>query len=121
MSSPGQNVEENDDVISSTSASVECQTNMVYFTPGEYEELSQKSAENIDIKGDLEKLKKCFLCYDPQTPVIDPHEFESICMLAGVSKLFATLHMAINSSRMSDDRQGLTKLRVMVVIHIMFY
>ena len=91
------------------------------MTPDEYEEFIQKSAENIDIKGDLEKLKKFFLSYDPQTPVMDPDEFKSICMEAGAAKLFTTLHMAMNSSRMSDDRQGLTKLRVMVVIYVMIY
>ena len=89
------------------------------MVPSEYEELIQKSSGNIDIKGDLEKLKKCFLTYDPQTPVMDPDEFESIWMPAGASKLFTTLHMAMSSSRMSDDRQGLTKLQVMVVIYIM--
>ena len=82
---PSQNVEENDDGISPTSASVECQTSDgIFLTPDEYEELIQKSAENIDIENDLEKLN------DLQTPVMDPNEFESMCMQAGAAKLFTT-------------------------------
>ncbi|CAB4041343.1 Hypothetical predicted protein [Paramuricea clavata] len=111
LSFPSQDSEANDDVISVTSASVECQTNDgIFLSKEEYEELIQKSAEIFDIKGDLEKLKTHFLAYDPQPPVMDPNQFEEICMQAGAGKLFSTLHMAMSSNRMSDERQGLTKL-----------
>jgi hypothetical protein len=64
--------------------------------------------------------KTFFLTYDPQPPVMDPNRFKGICMEVGATfSLFSTLHDAMSSDRMSDERQELTKLRVMVVIYIM--
>jgi hypothetical protein len=51
---------------------------------------------------------------------VDPNQFEEICMQAGAGKLFSTLHMAMSSNRMSDEHQDLTKLRVMVVIYMIY-
>ena len=103
-------------------ANVKCQTNEVIFmSKEEQEELIHKAAENIDIKGDLEKLKKFFLAYDPQPAVMDPEQFQHMCTQAGAANLFSTLYNAMSSYRMSDERQKLTKVRVMVVIYIMIY
>jgi hypothetical protein len=99
-------------------ASVECQTNEgVFLSKEEYEKLTEKP----DIKGDLEKLKTFLLSYDPQPTVMDVDKFQNICMQAGATNLFSTLYDAMTSSRMSDERQDLTKLRVMVVIYVMMY
>ena len=73
------------------------------------------------MKGDLEKLKTFFLKYDPQPPIMKPNKFQDICRQVGVASLFSSLHDAINSNRMSDERQELTKMRVVVVIYIMMY
>ena len=121
LSCPSQDSEANDEV-TQTSASVECQTDEVIFMSKEdYEEFVYKATKNIDIKGDLEKLKTFFLTHDPHPPVMDPNQFKGICMEVGATNLFSTLHDAMSSDRMSDDRQELTKLRVMVVIYIMMY
>jgi hypothetical protein len=52
---------------------------------------------------------------------MDPDQFQDICMEAGAANLFSTLYNAMSSDRMSEERQELTKLRVMVVIYIMIY
>ena len=60
--------------------SVECQTNEVIFmSKEEHKELIHEAAENIDIKGDLEKLKTFFFAYDPQPAVMDPEQFQHMC------------------------------------------
>jgi GTP-sensing pleiotropic transcriptional regulator CodY len=52
--------------VTQTSASVECQTNEAIFVSKEdYEEFIYKATKNIDIKGDLEKMKTFFLTNDP--------------------------------------------------------
>ena len=60
----------------------------------EHEGLIHKAAENIDIKGDLEKLKTFFLAYDPQPAVMDPEQFQHMCTQAGAANLFSTLYNA---------------------------
>ena len=110
--------------VSQTKASVECQTTeVIVISKDEYEKLLQKTANIIDIEGDLEKLKTFFLAYDPQPPKMDPDRFQEICAQAGVANLFSILNNAMSSTRMSDERQQLTKLRVlvMVVLYIMMY
>ena len=108
--------------VSQTKASVECQTTeVIVISKDEYEKLLQKTASIIDIEGDLEKLKTFFLAYDPQPPVMDPDRFQEICAQAGVANLFSILNNAMSLTRMSDERQQLTKLRVMVVLYIMMY
>ena len=52
---------------------------------------------------------------------MDPDRFQEICAQGGVANLFSILNNAMSSTRMSDERQQLTKLRVMVVLHIMMY
>ena len=54
-------------------------------------------------------------------PVMDPNRFKGICMEVGATSLFSTIHDAMSSDRMSDERQELTKLRVMVVMYTMMY
>ena len=100
-------------------ASVECHTNEVTFVSNE--ELICKAAENIDVKAEVEKLKTFFLTYDPQPTIMDPEQFQNMCTQAGAANLFSTLYNAMSSYRMSDERQKLTKVRVMVVIYIMIY
>ena len=110
--------------VSQTKASVECQTTeVIVISKDEYEKLLQKTANIIDIEGDLEKLKTFFLAYDPQPPKMDPDRFQEICAQAGVANLFSILNNAMSSTRMSDERQQLTKLRVlvMVVLYVMMY
>ena len=105
-----------------TRASIECQTTeVVTISKEEYEELLHKAAGTIDIEGDLEKLKTFFLAYDPQPPVMNPDRFEDICTQVGAANLFSILYTAMSSPRMSDERQQLTRLRVMVVLYIMMY
>ena len=108
--------------VSQTKASVECQTTEVtVISKDKYEKLLQKTANIIDIEGDLEKLKTFFLAYDPQPPIMDPDRFQEICAQAGVANLFSILNNAMSSTRTSDERQQLTKLRVMVVLYIIMY
>ena len=86
-----------------TSASVECQTDeVIVMSKEEYEEIVDKAARNIDMKGDLEKLKTFFLKYDPQPPIVKLDKSQDICRQVGVASLFSTLHDAMNS--MSDVR-----------------
>ena len=121
LSCPSQDSEATNEVLQ-TSTSVECQTDEVIFlSKKEYEDILGKAARNIDMKGDLEKLKTFFLSYDPQPPIMDPDQFQDICKQVGVSNLFSTLHDAMSTNRMSDERQKLTKMRVVVVIYIMMY
>ena len=121
LSCPSQDSEATNEA-SQTSASVECQTDEVIFlSKKEYEDILGKAARNIDMKGDPEKLKTFFLSYDPQPPIMDPDQFQDICKQVGVSNLFSTLHDAMSTNRMSDERQKLTKMRVVVVIYIMMY
>ena len=104
------------------SASVECQTDdITVLSKDEYEALVHKAAQKFDLKDDLEKLKTFILAYDVQPPEMDPDHFQEICKQAGAENLFPTLLRAMSSNCMSDDRQGLTKLRVMVVVYIMLY
>ena len=110
------------DKVTPMMASVECQTDEVTFMSKEdYEKLVCNAAGVLDIKGNLEKLKTFLLAYDAQPPVMDPDQFQDICMQAGAVNLFSTLYKAMSSDRMSKERQELTKLRVMAVIYIMIY
>ena len=84
-------------------------------------DIIDKAAGNIDMKGNLEKLRTFFLSYDPQPPIMDPDRFQDICKQVGVSSLFSTLHDATSTNRMSDEQQNLTKMRVVIVIYIMMY
>ena len=119
LSSPSQH---SDFDLPLTRASIECQTTeVVTISKEEYEELLHKAAGTIDIEGDLEKLKTFFLSNDPQPPVMNPDRFEEICTQVGAANLFSILYTAMSSPRMSDERQQLTRLRVMVVLYIMMY
>ena len=52
---------------------------------------------------------------------MDPNRFKGICMEVGATSLFSTIHDAMSSDRMSDERQELRKLRVMVEMYTMMY
>ena len=53
---------------------------------------------------------------------MEPDKLQDICRQVRVASPFSTLHDAINSNRMSDERQELTKMRVvLIVIYIMMY
>ena len=52
---------------------------------------------------------------------MNPDRFEDICTQVGAANLFSILYTAMSSPRMSDERQQLTRLRVMVVLYIMMY
>ena len=69
----------------------------------------------VDVKDYLAKLKTFYLRTEY------PDHFENICKQAGVENLFSSLLEAMTSYRMSHQRQGLPKLRAMVVIYIMLY
>ena len=100
-------------------SSVGCQTtDVIVMTTEEYDQLLRKASSTVDVEADLERLKTFFLTYDPQPPVMDPDHFQDICMQVGAAQLFTTLYNAMSSTRMSDERQQLTKLRVMVVLYI---
>ena len=75
------------------------------------------------MKGDFEKLKTFFLSYDPQPPIVDPDRFQGICkqLQVGASSLFSTLHDAMSANQMSNERQKLTKMILVVVTYIMTY
>ena len=62
-----------------------------------------------------------FLAYDQQPPTMDPDRFQEICAQAGLGNHFSILNNAMSSTRMSGERQPLTKLRVIVVLYIMMY
>ena len=52
---------------------------------------------------------------------MDPEQFQHMCRQAGAANLFSTLFNAMSLYRMSDERQELTKVRVIVVIYMMIY
>lgn len=118
LSSPSQDTETSYEV----HPSVECQTDEVtLLSKDDYQALVNKATENLHVKGDLEKLRTFILTCDPQSAEMDPKRFQEICTQAGAKKLFSTFYDAMSSQRMSEERQELTKLRVMVVIYIMMY
>ena len=102
--------------------SVGCQTTeVIVMSTEEYDQHLRKASSTVNVDADLERLKTFFLTYDPQPPVMDPDRFQDICIQVGAASLFKTLYDAMSSTRMSDERQQLTKLRVMVVPYLMMY
>ena len=95
----------------------------IFLTEEEYNLLKQmaETCPDLDFGKDLDKLSTYFTSMLNQSPEIAPAEFERICKQIGAEELLQVLYDCMSFKRMSDERKNLTRLRAIVVIHIMMY
>ena len=110
-----------DEKAPSTDQTKEVQTEKCIFLTEEEYDLLNDLDYDLDFGQDLDKLSTYFSSMVNQSPEIAPAEFERICKQIGAEKLLQVLYDCMSSERMSDERKNLTRLRAIVVIHIMMY